>query len=205
MVLFFKILALVFLAAVLSSVKRYEHLTRAFNRFSCGVWLAAQITMDSKDKKASWEGAVVSKDEFAEYEHGANESHGDDERRDANEDGAAAGKAAADVAAAAGEATADAAAADDAVAGATPAKAPTKAPPLPKTPTPRPAVALIGRPFALSAGSGALLGNRAPSGVACRIRTRCCRRASSMRALSPRSESAVRRALRKIGSTTTRK
>lgn len=104
---FFKILALVFLAAVLSSVKRYEHLTRAFNRFSCGVWLAAQITMDSKDKKASREGAVVSKDEFAEYEHGANESHGEGECRDANEDGAAAGKAAA-----------DAAAADDAVAGA---------------------------------------------------------------------------------------
>lgn len=52
-------------------------------------------------------GAVVSKDEFAEYEHGANESHGDDERRDANEDGVAAGEAAADVAAA-----------DDAVAGA---------------------------------------------------------------------------------------
>ena len=63
--------------------------------------------MDSKDKKASREGAVVSKDEFAEYEHGANESHGDDECRDANEDGAAAGKAAADVATA-----------DDAVAGA---------------------------------------------------------------------------------------
>ena len=126
---FFKILALVFLAAVLSSVKRYEHLTRAFNRFSCGVWLAAQITMDSKDKKASWEGAVVSKDEFAEYEHGANESHGEGECRDANEDGAAAGEAAADVAAAAGKAAADAAAAagkaaadvataDDAVAGA---------------------------------------------------------------------------------------
>lgn len=126
---FFKILALVFLAAVLSSVKRYEHLTRAFNRFSCSVWLAAQITMDSKDKKASREGAVVSKDEFAEYEHGANESHGDDECRDANEDGAAAGEATADVAAAAGEAAADvaaaagkaaadAAAADDAVAGA---------------------------------------------------------------------------------------
>lgn len=126
---FFKILALVFLAAVLSSVKRYEHLTRAFSRFSCGVWLAAQITMDSKDKKASWEGAVVSKDEFAEYEHGANESHGDGECRDANEDGAAAGKAAADVAASAGKAAADAAAAvavaaadaataDDAVAGA---------------------------------------------------------------------------------------
>lgn len=49
----------------------------------------------------------MSKDEFAEYEHGANESHGDDERRDANEDGVAAGKAAS-----------DAAAADDAVAGA---------------------------------------------------------------------------------------
>lgn len=49
----------------------------------------------------------MSKDEFAEYEHGANESHGDDECRDANEDGAAAGEAAADVAAA-----------DDAVAGA---------------------------------------------------------------------------------------
>lgn len=63
--------------------------------------------MDSKGKKASRKGAVVSKDEFAEYEHGANESHGDDERRDANEDGAAAGKAAADVATA-----------DDAVAGA---------------------------------------------------------------------------------------
>lgn len=74
--------------------------------------------MDSKDKKALREGAVVSKDEFAEYEHGANESHGDDERRDANEDGAAAGKAAADAAAAAAVAAADAAAADDAVAGA---------------------------------------------------------------------------------------
>lgn len=60
----------------------------------------------------------MSKDEFAEYEHGANESHGDDECRDANEDGVAAGKAAADAAAAAGEATADVAAADDAVAGA---------------------------------------------------------------------------------------
>ncbi len=58
------------------------------------------------------------KDEFAEYEHGANESHGDDECRDANEDGVAAGKAAADVAAAAGKAASDAAAADDAVAGA---------------------------------------------------------------------------------------
>lgn len=83
--------------------------------------------MGSKDKRASREGAVVSKDEFAEYEHGANESHGDDECRDANEDGAAAGKAAADVAAAAGKAAADATAAagdadataaDDAVAGA---------------------------------------------------------------------------------------
>lgn len=63
--------------------------------------------MDSKDKKALRKGAVVSKDEFAEYEHGANESHGEGECRDANEDGAAAGKAAA-----------DAAAADDAVAGA---------------------------------------------------------------------------------------
>lgn len=71
--------------------------------------------MDSKDKKALRKGAVVSKDEFAEYEHGANESHGeganeshgDDECRDANEDGVAAGKAAS-----------DAATADDAVAGA---------------------------------------------------------------------------------------
>lgn len=60
----------------------------------------------------------MSKDEFAEYEHGANESHGDDERRDANEDGAAAGKAKADATAAAAVAAADAAAADDAVAGA---------------------------------------------------------------------------------------
>lgn len=71
----------------------------------------------------------MSKDEFAEYEHGANESHGDDECRDANEDGAAAGEATADAtaaaavvaadadAAAAGKAAADAAA-DDAVAGA---------------------------------------------------------------------------------------
>lgn len=74
--------------------------------------------MGSKDKKALREGAVVSKDEFAEYEHGANESHGDDGRRDANEDGAAAGEAAADVAAAAGKAAADVAAADGAVAGA---------------------------------------------------------------------------------------
>lgn len=70
--------------------------------------------MGSKDKRASREGAVVSKDEFAEYEHGANESHGDDERRDANEDGAAAGKATADATAAAGKAKADAAAAEDA-------------------------------------------------------------------------------------------
>lgn len=60
----------------------------------------------------------MSKDEFAEYEHGANESHGEGEFLDANEDGAAAGKAAADVATAAGKAVADAAAADDAVAGA---------------------------------------------------------------------------------------
>ena len=60
----------------------------------------------------------MSKNEFAEYEHGANESHGDDECRDANEDGAAAGEAAADVAAAAGKAAVDAAAADDAVVGA---------------------------------------------------------------------------------------
>lgn len=85
--------------------------------------------MGSKDKRASREGAVVSKDEFAEYEHGANESHDDDECRDANEDGAAAGKATADAAAAAGKAAsdaataagkaaADAATADDAVAGA---------------------------------------------------------------------------------------
>ena len=74
--------------------------------------------MGSKDKKASREGAVVSKDEFAEYEHGANESHGDDECRDANEDGAAAGEATADAAAAAGKAAADVATADDAVAGA---------------------------------------------------------------------------------------
>lgn len=67
----------------------------------------------------------MSKDEFAEYEHGANESHGDDECRDANEDGAATGDAAADAAAAAAVAKAaaaavakaDAAAADDAVTG----------------------------------------------------------------------------------------
>ena len=74
--------------------------------------------MGSKDKKASREGAVVSKDEFAEYGHGANESHGDDECCDANEDGAAAGEAASDAAAVAGKASSDAAAADDAVAGA---------------------------------------------------------------------------------------
>ena len=60
----------------------------------------------------------MSKDEFAEYGHGANESHGEDECRDANEDGAAAGKAAADAAAAAGKAASDAAAADDVIAGA---------------------------------------------------------------------------------------
>ena len=71
----------------------------------------------------------MSKDEFAEYGHDANERHGDDECLDANEDGAAAGEAAADVAAAAGKAAADAAAAaavaaadvaaaDDAVVGA---------------------------------------------------------------------------------------
>ena len=47
----------------------------------------------------------MSKDEFAEYEHGANECHGDDECRDANEGAAAV-------------ATADAVAADDVVAGA---------------------------------------------------------------------------------------
>ena len=74
--------------------------------------------MGSKGKRALRKGAVVSKDEFAEYGHGANESHGDDECRDANEDGAAAGEATADAAAAAGEATADVAAADDAVVGA---------------------------------------------------------------------------------------
>lgn len=56
--------------------------------------------MDNKDKKASWEGAVVSKDEFAEYGHEANERHGDDECRDANEDGAAAEEATVDAAAA---------------------------------------------------------------------------------------------------------
>lgn len=40
----------------------------------------------------------MSKDEFAEYGHGANESHGEGECCDANEDGAAAGEAASDVA-----------------------------------------------------------------------------------------------------------
>lgn len=71
----------------------------------------------------------MSKDEIAEYGHGANESHGEGEFLDANEDGAAAGKAASDAAASAGKAAADAtaaaavaaadaAAADDAVAGA---------------------------------------------------------------------------------------
>ena len=54
--------------------------------------------MGGKDKRASRKGAVVSKDEFAEYGHDANERHGDDERRDANEDGAAAGEATADAA-----------------------------------------------------------------------------------------------------------
>lgn len=52
--------------------------------------------MGGKDKRASRKGAVVSKDEFAEYGHDANERHGDDECRDANEDGAAAGEATAD-------------------------------------------------------------------------------------------------------------
>ena len=42
----------------------------------------------------------MSKDEFAEYGHSANESHGEGECCDANEDGAAAGEAAADAAAA---------------------------------------------------------------------------------------------------------
>lgn len=63
----------------------------------------------------------MSKDEFAEYEHGANESHGEGECRDANEDGAAAGKAATDAAAAddavvdanAGEGANESAAADE--------------------------------------------------------------------------------------------
>ena len=62
--------------------------------------------MSSKDKRASREGAVVSKDEFAEYEHDANERHGEGECRDANEGAAAAA------------ATADESAVDDAVAGA---------------------------------------------------------------------------------------
>lgn len=43
-----------------------------------------------KDKKASRKGVVVSKDEFAEYEHDANERHGEGDRRDANESAAAA-------------------------------------------------------------------------------------------------------------------
>ena len=41
--------------------------------------------MGGKDKRASRKGAVVSKDEFAEYGHDANERQGDDECRDANE------------------------------------------------------------------------------------------------------------------------
>ena len=41
--------------------------------------------MGGKDKRASRKGAAVSKDEFAEYGHDANERHGDDECRDANE------------------------------------------------------------------------------------------------------------------------
>ena len=46
--------------------------------------------MGGKDKRASRKGAVVSKDEFAEYGHDANERQGDDECRDANEGGIAA-------------------------------------------------------------------------------------------------------------------
>lgn len=45
--------------------------------------------MSGKDKRASRKGAVVSKDEFAEYEHGVNERHGEGECRDANEGAAA--------------------------------------------------------------------------------------------------------------------
>ena len=56
----------------------------------------------------------MSKDEFAEYGHDANERHGDDECRDANEDGAAAGEATTDADAAAVATDADAAAAADA-------------------------------------------------------------------------------------------
>lgn len=56
----------------------------------------------------------MSKDEFAEYGHDANERHGDDECRDANEDGAAVAGATTDAVVAAGEAAADAAAAEDA-------------------------------------------------------------------------------------------
>ena len=52
--------------------------------------LAAQITMSSKDKGASRKGAVVLKDEFAQCEHGANERHGEGDRREANESGVAA-------------------------------------------------------------------------------------------------------------------
>ena len=52
----------------------------------------------------------MSKDEFAEYGHDANERHGDDECRDANEDGAAAGEATTDADAAAVATDADAAA-----------------------------------------------------------------------------------------------
>lgn len=170
--------------------------------------------MDSKDKKASREGAVVSKDEFAEYEHGANGAMATTNAAMPTRMELPLGKLRPTLPLPLGKLrptpplppqlprpTPPLPMMRSRVP--TPAKAPTKAPPLPKTP--RPAVALIGRPFALSAGSGALLGNRTPSGVACRIRTRCCRRASSMRALSPKSESTARRALRKIGSTTTRK
>ena len=52
--------------------------------------LAAQITMSSKDKGASRKGAVVLKDEFAQCEYGANERHGEGDRREANESGVAA-------------------------------------------------------------------------------------------------------------------
>ena len=58
--------------------------------------------MSSKDKRASREGAVVSKDEFAEYEHGANERHSEGECRDANENGVATEGARESAAAAAG-------------------------------------------------------------------------------------------------------
>ena len=46
--------------------------------------------MSSKDKGASRKGAVVLKDEFAQCEHGANERHGEGDRREANESGVAA-------------------------------------------------------------------------------------------------------------------